>query len=432
MTNDSHIAADPIPAKAEDKQFDRKAPLVDYPGSPEDRYDAMEKQFLKSKKLRVLINGIHAKSGGGITYLQNILPLLAEDPDLELHLFLHPDQYVLFGLVDERVHIHLMDYNSGFFSALYWEQASLPILARAMSADVTLSPANYGPLFAPAQVIVLRNSLAVAGRETRLIKRLYWAALTLMTALSLSRCRKAIAVSKYARNALTFGLGSRLINKVAVVHHGVRDVFQPSNPSRSENFLLAVSDIYVQKNLHTLISALPEIKRRSPDISLKIAGRAIDKGYLAEIQTVINENNLQDSVEFLGPQTTEQLVDLYQRCKVFVFPSTVETFGNPLVEAMASGAAIASSNTAAMPEIVDDAALFFNPLDVNDLALKVSALLNDDELRQTMRQKAIRRSQDFSWELTARRTARVLKEAAPKERRMAIGINLNENTEGAR
>ena len=99
---------------------------------------------------------------------------------------------------------------------------------------------------------------------------------------------------------------------------------------------------------------------------------------------------------------------------------------------MASGAPIASSNTAAMPEIVDDAALFFNPLDVNDLALKVSALLNDDELRQTMRQKAIRRSQDFSWELTARKTARVLKEAAPKERRMAIGINLNENTEGAR
>ena len=99
MTNDSHIAADPIPAKAEDKQFDRKAPLVDYPGSPEDRYDAMEKQFLKSKKLRVLINGIHAKSGGGITYLQNILPLLAEDPDLELHLFLHPDQYGFISIL---------------------------------------------------------------------------------------------------------------------------------------------------------------------------------------------------------------------------------------------------------------------------------------------------------------------------------------------
>tara|TARA_R110002110_G_scaffold56163_9_gene159874 strand:- start:271 stop:1449 length:1179 start_codon:yes stop_codon:yes gene_type:complete len=392
----------------------------------------MEKQFLKSKKLRVLINGIHAKSGGGVTYLQNILSLLADDPELELHLFLHRDQFTLFGLIDERIHMHLMDYPNGFFSALYWEQASLPILARAMSADVTLSPANYGPLFAPAQVIVLRNSLAVAGRETRLIKRLYWAGLTLMTALSLSRCRRAIAVSQYARSALTFGLGSRLIGKVAVVHHGVRDIFRPSTPSRAENFLLAVSDIYVQKNLHTLIAALPEIKRRNPDISLKIAGRAIDKGYLAEIQTVIDENNLHDSVEFLGAQTTDQLVELYQRCKLFVFPSTVETFGNPLVEAMASGAAIASSNTAAMPEIVGDAALFFDPLNVQQLAEKVSDLLNDDGLRETMRQKAIQRAGDFSWQLTARKTARVLKEAASRDRRKTIGISLDADAEGLR
>ena len=110
-----------------------------------------EKRFLQSSEIRVLVNGIHAKSGGGVTYLRNIIPLLAEDPGLELHLFLHRDQFQLFGVLDERIRLHLLDFPNGFFSNLIWEQVVLPILARSMSVDVTLSPANYGPLFAPAR-----------------------------------------------------------------------------------------------------------------------------------------------------------------------------------------------------------------------------------------------------------------------------------------
>jgi hypothetical protein len=142
----------------------------------------MDREFLKSNRLRILVNGIHAKSGGGVTYLKNILPILAEDAELELHLFIHKEQFELFEAVDERIRVHLLDYRNGFFFNLVWEQFALPILARSMSIDVTVSPANYGPLMAPAQVIMLRNSLAVAGKETRPIKRLYWAGLTIMTA----------------------------------------------------------------------------------------------------------------------------------------------------------------------------------------------------------------------------------------------------------
>ncbi|MDP6258897.1 MAG: hypothetical protein QGH63_07385, partial [Rhodospirillales bacterium] len=132
----------------------------------------MSKKFLKSDRLRVLVNGIHAKSGGGVTYLRNILPLLAEDQELEIHLFLHREQFDLFSFLNERIRIHLLNFHSGFFSNLFWEQFALPILAKIMSVDVTVSLANYGPLAAPAQIIMLRKSLAVAGRETRPIKRL--------------------------------------------------------------------------------------------------------------------------------------------------------------------------------------------------------------------------------------------------------------------
>jgi len=383
----------------------------------------MKRTFLNSDRLRVLVNGIHAKSGGGVTYLRNIMPLLAADDELELHLFLHRDQFALFGTIHERVRIHLLDFRSGFFSNLVWEQLALPIFARVMRVDVTLSLANYGPLAAPSQIIMLRNSLAVVGKETRLLKRFYWVGLTVMTALSLFASKRAIAVSRYARSALSFGFGDQLQNKVSVVYHGVNDVFKPSTGDRSGDYLLAVSDIYVQKNLHTLIHALATVKKSFPDVVLKIAGRPIDAEYMAELESAIVLEALTDSVEFLGTCGTEQLLDLYQNCKLFVFPSTVETFGNPLVEAMACGAPIASSNSAAMPEILGNAAVFFDPLDAGDMAERIEALLGDAAARERLGRNALVRAQRFSWQLTATQTAEVIKSVAPDRYRQIGGTS---------
>lgn len=372
-----------------------------------------EKRFLQSEGIRVLVNGIHAKSGGGVTYLRNIMPLLAEDDDLELHLFLHRDQFALFGVIDERIRVHLLDFSNGFFTNLIWEQLVLPLLAKSMSVDVTLSPANYGPLMAPRQIIMLRNSLAVVGRETRIIKRLYWFGLALMTGLSLLTCRRAIAVSGYARSALTFGMGRLFRKKVSVIHHGVQDMFAPAPPSLDGNFILTVSDIYVQKNLHTLIGALAQVKRDYPDLKLKVAGKAIDAGYQEEVKAAVYAAGLTDNVEFLGEKSTEALVELYQTCTLFAFPSTVETFGNPLVEAMSCGAPIVSSNTAAMPEILGDAALFFDPLDVEGMAGVISDLMGNARERRALSEKSLARSKKYSWRQTAVKTADVIKSIAP-------------------
>lgn len=388
----------------------------------------MSQEFLKSERIRVLVNGIHAKSGGGVTYLRNILPLLAQDPELEIHLFIHCDQFKLFGVVDERIRVHLLNFPNGFFVNLLWEQFALPVLANAMSVDVTVSPANYGPLAAPAQIIMLRNSLAVVGRETRPIKRLYWAGLTVMTALSLLNCRRAIAVSSYARKALTFGLGQRLMKKVTVIHHGVRDSFKPDDKVKRGAFLLAVSDIYVQKNLHTLIQALAIVRGEYPNVHLKIAGKAIDQGYLQELNEAIRYHKMGEAIEFIGEQSTDELLTLYRQCKIFLFPSTVETFGNPLVEAMACGAPIISSNSAAMPEILGEAAHFFNPLDAQEIAQRIVDLLGDEKMQLELSAKSLERARNYSWRLTAENTAKVIKEVVP-ERYERISRNLNKSPE---
>lgn len=364
---------------------------------------------LRSDRIRVLINGLHARSGGGVTYLRNILPLMADDPRLELHLFLHVDQYALFAPIDERVRLHALDFEPGFWNRVLWEQIALPIVARAMSADVTFSPANYGPLFAPSPVIVLRNALTVGAREQRITKLLYWATLSLVTAMSLIGCRRAIAVSNYARRALSFGLTRWIGKKVAVVYHGVNPLFSPgAQTPRVAPFLLAVGDIYIQKNLHTLIAAMPKIRRSFPDIRLKIAGRRIDEEYFGRLAGLIDRLGLRESVIFLGEQRTEQLITLYRDCRVFVLPSTVETFGNPLVEAMASAAPVASSRTTAMPEIVGDGAVLFDPLDADDIARKIIGLLDDRDAARQIAAKGRCRSTVYSWQKTARATADII------------------------
>ena len=364
-------------------------------------------------RIRVAINALHAKSGGGVTYLRNILVHFANEPDLEFHLFLHEDQYELFASIPDNIQLHLLDFEPKLFGLLLWEQSALPMLCRMMSVDVMFSPANYGPLFAPRPVILLRNALSVAGGERRFGKRIYWAGVGLMTFLSVLRSRKAIAVSHFARRQLTFGLSRFFPSKTEVVYHGVNPMFRPARAVDEKSpFILAVSDIYVQKNLHGLVDALPAIVARFPQLRLKVAGRPIDKEYYEDVRSKAAALGVLEKIDFLGHCATDDLIDLYAGCKLLVFPSTVETFGNPLVEAMACGVPVASSNRTAMPEILEDAAVFFNPHAPAEIAAAVLEILDDPARADTLAAAGLARAADFSWERTSRKTCVIFRSAA--------------------
>ncbi len=287
----------------------------------------------------------------------------------------------------------------------------MPRLAKRIGADVTFSPANYGPLRAPNAVILLRNALSVAFVERRLSKLMYWALVYLATFLSILFSKKAIVVSHYARKAFSESFFSLFENRFIVVNHGISEIFSP--PQKRVNrkkFLLAVSDIYVQKNLKNLIIAFKQLKIDHPYLILKIAGRPIDNDYFQSLKILISDNKLDKDVQFLGSVESNELVKLYQSCSIFVFPSTIETFGNPLVEAMACGAPIACSNTTAIPEVVGNAAEYFDPSNLNSIKRAINRLLKDEKLRQKLSQKALRRAKDFSWKKTGEKTLAVIKD----------------------
>lgn len=365
------------------------------------------------RPLRVAINGTHAKSGGGVTYLRNLLPELAELPDLELHLFLHDDQFKLFYPVHEKVRVTLFRFKPTFFRTLIWEQLAVPICAWGMGADVVFSPANYGPIFGRNHVILLSNAVSVIRLTRRVGAILYWMTLAVATFISLATAKKAIAVSGYAKKLLSFGMPRFLGDKVEVVHHGTRQVDAGTvHKAHPDGCLLAVSDIYIQKNYHTLLRAHALLVERHPDLQLFIVGREIDHDYALELRQLTRDLKLENNVVFKGHVETDELYQLYRDCRAFVFPSTVETFGLPLLEAMAVGVPIASSNEAAMPEVLGDTGVMFDPRDHQDMAAQIEGLLSDDKLCDEFGEKAALRAKSFLWRTTAEQTAAVLKSAA--------------------
>jgi glycosyltransferase involved in cell wall biosynthesis len=366
--------------------------------------------LINNSQVRLLLNGLHSKSGGGLNYLKNILPLIAADKDIDLHLCIHKNQRNLLPQNLRNINIHSLEFTPGFWRLQIHEQIDVPRLAKKISADVIFSPANYGPLLVSNSVILLRNALSVAFVERRLGKLGYWALVYFATFLSLLFSKKAIVVSNYARTAFSRSFFSLFKNRLIVVNHGVSKIFSPPKPGIDrDNFLLAVSDIYVQKNLENLIKAFKKLKFDHPYLTLKIAGYPVDFDYFQNLKKVISDNELDNDIQFLGSVKSIELVKLYQSCSIFVFPSTVETFGNPLVEAMACGAPIACSNTTAMPEIAGNAAIFFDPTSVNSITEEISSLLKDEEQRQNLSKLALTRAKSFSWDNTGKNTLAVIK-----------------------
>ncbi len=363
---------------------------------------------------RLLINALHAKSGGGETYLRNMLPLLIDMPELEVHVILHRKEFALFEKVLGNAQVHISNARMGLFGVILEEQFGIRKLVRKLDIDVVFSPANFGPLFIDNAVILIRNSLDVANIEKRPGKLLYWGAITIATMMSILTAQRIIAVSTYACLSCFKGMFPRSLKKVHVIMHGVNSKYFDVVRSPSERpFILAVSDIYIQKNLHILIEAFAGLVEEHPDLVFKIAGKVLDDHYYKRLTNLVDALGISHAVKFLGSVKFETLLDLYGSCEVFVFPSTVETFGNPLVEAMASGCAVVCSNAAAMPEVAGDAVLFVDPDKPDQFRDSLHRLLTDEALLDYYSRLARNWSRRYSWEVTARETVKILKIVDP-------------------
>jgi glycosyltransferase involved in cell wall biosynthesis len=211
--------------------------------------------------------------------------------------------------------------------------------------------------------------------------------------------------------------GAKPVFKVLPKNNGMLSARSKYGLRQNENFLLYVGGISPHKNLGRLIDAFGISQGGLADKSLKLllVGDHNDDPFLSEypaLKKKIEDLGLNDSVRFTGFVGDEDLAYLYNAASAVVLPSLEEGFGLPALEAMACGAPVIASDRGSLPEVLGEAARYFEPQDVQNIAETILSILNNDRTRTEMSESGLKRARDFGWQKAAADTLKIFDELA--------------------
>ena len=291
------------------------------------------------------------------------------------------------------------------------EQAAWPLLVRRHRLDLVHSPYVVGPLAAGVPVVVTVHDLIFERHPEYTPQRLLRLAYRAMAALSLRRASAIVAVSEATRADVERWYPAAR-GRTHVIPNGVSGSFsRVEDPARlaavraryglPPSFVLAVGAGRPHKNLEIVVDAARDL---ADDGTRFVLASAPDRRFPDAVGDRIARHGLEDRVLRIRDVREDDLAALYSLADAFVFPSFIEGFGLPMLEAMAAGTPVVAADVSVMPEVGGDAVLLFDPRDPAALAAQLRRLATDRDLRGRLRERGIRRAAEFSWERTARAT----------------------------
>ncbi len=371
--------------------------------------------------IHLFINALSASAGGGLTYVRNVLPRLANRDDVRTTLLVGE---MLRGETVETTRVTLLNesYNGGSARRFWHEQRDLPGLIRRSGADVLLSTGNFALFGSPVpQILLSRNALYTSADFLRDIRQRgdyrLWIDTKVKGGLarwSVYHADCTVAPSEAFAGDLRKWTGKDVMS----IHHGFdRDTFfcaavpLPQEVQTRVDALegsvriLFVSHYNYYRNFETLIRAVGILKAKlHPQpvrlvLTCKLASKENPGSYQAEIAAdLVRLLDLGKEVVELGTVPYAALHHLYERCDVYATPAYAETFAHPLVEAMASRLPVIASDLAVHREICGDAALYFPRFSPKALAERILQVVESGKQRASMQKAGLVRSLSFSWD----------------------------------
>ncbi len=282
-----------------------------------------------------------------------------------------------------------------------WEQWDLPRFLNHSGSPLLINLANTAPIFYKNKISTIHD--VAFERFPESFTRSFRVAYKFAIPKIIRSSRSVITVSLFSKKEISLIYGTRP-EAISIIPNAASDVFARSNAKTAESYILAVSSISAQKNFSGLIDAFSKLKQSSH--KLYIVG-SLNRSFSGTgIEQKINSDC---RIKLLGRVTDEELVDLYSGATAFIYPSFYEGFGIPPLEAQACGCPVLVSRAASLPEVCGDSALYCDPYDTNDIADKISFLLSDPGLCETLRLRGYENAKRFSWEQSASRLLEIAK-----------------------
>lgn len=264
--------------------------------------------------------------------------------------------------------------------------------------DVCIFNTPIMPFFVrPKKSIIITHDYAYNHfGKSQLLKRYH--------AFSLKKANHIIAVSEYTKQE-TIKIFNTPEEKIRVIYWGFKSFCASKKHFPSpfdKKFFLFVGVIKKRKNVLGVVKAYHQLKNKMKlNHVLVIVGKGSGL-YFDNVISYIKENNLINNVSVVGSVSDDELTNYYQNAEALVFPSFIEGFGFPVLEAMSCGTPVITSNESSLPEVAGDAALLVDPHNIEDIASAMEKILSDPKTRSSLITKGYKQTEKFTWEKTAR------------------------------